>query len=390
MFNPQIRFTPVRFTFLCFKLILLGIFLSGCGVTPPVTQAAPLVVTPAAITPLPASPAPTQPPAPTPTATPVPRTPPALPAGFTTDLLNPLDAPRPYISDACQYLRAKWDPSNAAPGTVAMVIMFHSITDGSVNYFDQMGVEEFGLLMRALRDQGFEAITMPQLAAFLYKNASIPPRSVVLLVDDRKTRQYFDTHFRLYRDQWGWPVVNAWISNDDYARQLALADNIALEQEGWVDHQAHGTLHNIPMTDASTDDYIRSELQGSLNDLQTNFGKTPTAIIWPGGGFGVRPAQIARELGYKLGFTVNPRGPLMFNWIPLAAESDPRRPSFIPEGPIGDPLMTLPRYWSTDARQHLATVRQIGESAAAYAGSVKATELEYYNIVCAPTYGALP
>ena len=51
--------------------------------------------------------------------------------------------------------------------------------------------------------------------------------------------------------------------------------------------------------------------------------------------------------------------------------------------------MTLPRYWDTDARAHIDTVRNISNEAIAYAEQVKPTELEYYDIVCAPKYGAL-
>ncbi len=80
----------------------------------------------------------------------------------------------------------------------------------------------------------------------------------------------------------------------------------------------------------------------------------------------------------------------MYNWVPLTDGADPARPSYIPDGPIGDPLMTLPRYWDTDARAHIDTVRSIGEEATAYAEQNKAIELEYYDIVCAPTYGAIP
>ncbi len=80
----------------------------------------------------------------------------------------------------------------------------------------------------------------------------------------------------------------------------------------------------------------------------------------------------------------------MYNWIPQADQKDPGRPSYIPEGPAGDPLMTLPRYWDTDARTHLDVVRTIGNEAAAYAESNKATELEYYDIMCAPTLGQIP
>ena len=45
---------------------------------------------------------------------------------------------------------------------------------------------------------------------------------------------------------------------------------------------------------------------------------------------------------------------------------------------------------AVDARAHLDTVRNISDAAADFAEKNKATELEYYNIVCAPTYGALP
>ncbi len=328
------------------------------------------------------------------TATPTPaptaiRTPPALPNSFSTNLLNPLDTPHTYIQDACQVLKAKWDPNNAAPGTVVMVIMFHSITKGQVTAPDQISLEDFRKLMNDLHDMNFEAITMQQAADFLYNNAKIPQRSVLLIVDDRKYREYFDKTFKNNYTKWGWHVVNAWISAPD-TNQVLWDENAALETEGWVDHQAHGVIHNVPIGPDSSDEYIHNELYGAIQAMQQHFNKTPIAYIWPGGGFTPKAVQVARQAGYKLGFTINPRGPLMFNWVPLIDQPDPMRTSYIPEGPANDPLMTLPRYWDTDARAHLDTVRNIGDSAAAYAEQNKATELEYYDIVCAPTYGAIP
>ena len=52
--------------------------------------------------------------------------------------------------------------------------------------------------------------------------------------------------------------------------------------------------------------------------------------------------------------------------------------------------MTLPRYTDIDARNHIDEVRVIGNEAAAYAEQNKAVELEYYDIVCALTYGPIP
>lgn len=330
--------------------------------------------------------APTETPVPTATAI---RTPPALPLAFQTSSLASSVSPRTYITDSCQYLRAKWDPNNAAPGTIVLVIMFHGIEKATTTVADPKNIssKDFKKLMGDLHELGFTAINTQQLSDFLYTNAKIPQRSVLLVVDDRKYAENFNTWFRPYWNEWGWPVVNSWIGAQGGSDPV-LAENVALEKEGWVDHQAHGIVHNINMSDSSTDEFLHSELQGSMDLFQQYYGKTPIAIIWPGGGFGIRPVQAARQVGFKLGFTVNPRGPLMFNWIPQVDQ--PTGQYDIAEGPINDPLMTLPRYWDTDASSKLDEIRIMGKDAAAYAEQVKAVELEYYDIVCAPTLGPIP
>ncbi len=324
------------------------------------------------------------------TATPELLTPPALPPTFTTNTLSPIVTPHTYISDSCQYLKDKWTSTNAAPGTIVFAIMFHSIEKGTGQVSDpkNIGDKDFQTMMNSLHDMGFTAINTQQLANFLYHNASIPARSVILIQDDRHQAQNFTDHFLPYYQKWGWPVVTGWISafggSDPY-----LQENVALSNQGWVDYQAHGVVHNIPMSDSSTDEYITGELQGSITNIQKYFNKTPVAIIWPGGGFGVRPVQFARKFGYQLGFTINPRGPMMFNWIPLADKVDPQNPLYIPEGPVNDPLMTLPRYWPSQVVPALDNIRQIGNAAAAYAQQNKATELQYYNIMCAAKDGPI-
>lgn len=269
-----------------------------------------------------------------------------------------------------------------------MVIMFHSITGDEISNNDQISLASFHALMESLNAAGFEAINTTQMADFLEHNALIPSRSVLLVADDRKRREYFDNFFGDYWERYGWPVVNAWISAEDTLDYL-WAENEDLEREGWVDHQAHGVVHNIPIWPGSSDTYILGELQGSIDAFEEHYGKRPIAIIWPGGGFTPRGAELARQTGYRLGFTINPRGPVMFNWVPLGTTEDLMRPSYQPEAGVNDPLMVLPRYWDTDAILYLEDVVAIGEQAAAGAASVRSTELEYYDIVCAPDYGSL-
>ncbi|MCZ2128332.1 MAG: polysaccharide deacetylase family protein [Anaerolineales bacterium] len=324
---------------------------------------------------------------PAPTATLPPRTPPALPPVYQTSLLKADDLPRQYAADSCQYLKNKWDSTKAAPGTVVMVVMYHGINKGDASG-NAVTVSKHEQNMRALHEAGFEAITTQQLADFMYDNAYIPPRSVLLIADDRHFAEYFNDHWRPYYEQWGWPVVNAYIGLDE--RPDLWAENAALSAEGWVDYQAHGYVHNVNITNASDDAFIESEMGGAIRSLQKYMDKTPIAYIWPGGGFTQRAVEIGTQLGYKLGFTVNERGPIMYNWVPQADAVNAANPIAIPEVPAGNPLMTLPRYWSANVQQHLDEVRIIGKEAAAYAEQNKATELDYYDIVCAPTYGAIP
>ncbi|RJP49794.1 MAG: hypothetical protein C4557_10615 [Anaerolineaceae bacterium] len=334
------------------------------------------------------TPAPVDTPIPTATAL---RTPPALPGMFQTGILKPNDIPRSYVQDSCQYLKNKWDPNKADPGTVVMVIMSHRINkDAAESDFANLTISSRDLkrLMNDLHDAGFQAINMQQMAEFMYDNASIPPLSVLIIVDDRASASKYNDHFRSYYEDWGWHVVNAYIGLDE--RADLWAENAALSAEGWVDYQAHGYIHNIPISEGSTDDFITAEMGGAINSLQKYMNKTPIAYIWPGGGFTQRAVEIGTQLGYKLGFTVNPRGPVMYNWVPQADTFNDDNPYAIPETPAGNPLMTLPRYTDISARDHIDAVRAIGQEAAAYAQQNKAVELEYYDIVCAPIYGALP
>ena len=387
LFSGRIRYMINRF-FL--TLSLLAMLLAGCQ-PQPATTGPNIVMTTAFETAVAQISIPTQTPVPANTSIPtttILRTPPVLPATYQTSLLKAEDMPRTYVTDACQYLQNKWNAKNSAPGTVVMVVMFHGITKDTAAGPNEISAQDFKKLMNDLHDMGFQAIHMQQMADFLYSNAKIPQRSVLLIVDDRHYAQSFNDHFRPYYEEWGWPVVNAYIGLDE--RPDLWAENAALSAEGWVDYQAHGYIHNIPISDSSTDEFIMGEMGGAIKSLQKYMNKTPIAYIWPGGGFSARAVEIGTQLGYKLGFTVNPRGPVMYNWIPQADTVNQSNPMAIPETPAGNPLMTLPRYWDTDARNKLDDIRQISEQAAQYAQQNKATELEYYDIACAPTHGPIP
>ncbi len=397
VFNPIRRFAIAIFFF--------SALLSGCNVPQPDVETADMEPTvssenlmataqseiaasmPTAVPPTPTQSASETPAEPTPDPN---LPPPVLPEIFTSELLNPRDVPHTYEPDVCRFLKNRWDSGKAAPGTVVMVIMYHSIVSGdesAVRYDNQVSSEKHNQTMENLKAQGFEAIDMNQFANFMLNNDYIPERSALIISDDRHHEGYWRDHFKPYFEKYGWRVVNAWISAPDTTADL-WAGNQKVDQEGYVDHQAHGVVHNINMNDSSTDEFIYGELQGSVDKITEYFGERPIGIIWPGGNFGFRPIEIAKETGYKVGFTVNPRGPVMYNWIPLLDEDDPTRPSFLKDG-NQDPLFVIPRYWNTDASQHIDTVRQIGKAAQDYIYANRETEITYYNRICEPKLGPL-
>lgn len=336
-----------------------------------------------------ATPEPTATPVP-PTATPI-RTPPALPGIFQSGILNPLDTPHTYIQDTCTYLKDRWSPEKSVPGTVVMVIMIHGVSkeasaDMAYNAVTHRQMKE---IMEHAAEVGFQTITMNQMADFMETNARIPERSLVLLVDDRHYASYYTDHFIPFLQKYGWKTVtNAWIS--DVSLNPAIYPELQdLVNQGYLDMQSHGFQHNNNINPGSSEEYIHQEIYKPIEVIKEYFGNTPVAMIWPGGSFTPRGVEVAREAGYRLGFTINPRGPVMFNWVPQADVKDPNRQFYLPEGEIGDPLMTLPRYWSTDALHRIDEVITIGDQAKSDARQNRETELLYYDIVCKDTYGAI-
>jgi peptidoglycan/xylan/chitin deacetylase (PgdA/CDA1 family) len=251
--------------------------------------------------------------------------------------------------------------------------MIHSIAAPGRPISDDTTISEeyFNRFMEWAHQLGFETINTAQLVDFLENNAAIPPRSMILIVDDRKRAEFFVKYFAPYQKKFGWTVVNAWISHPDTPAYL-WKENEGLAPGGLVDFQAHGVIHNTPIEPDSSDAFIHTEIFGPLDAIQQHFGKRPIAYIWPRGLFTPKAVQVARQAGYQAGFTTLPRGPLMFNWIPLGKE----------EQLAGDPLLVLPRYWDTNIIKELDAALEASTAAQKFASASQESEKAYLQTYC--------
>lgn len=315
----------------------------------------------------------------TPTITP---TPAPLPASFAGSLRTGV-LPVSYIADQCSYLASRWNPANSQPGTVVAPLMYHSILRGNAVPSLSQDINEvtFYAIVETARRLGFETITSQELVDFLHNNAPIPPRSMLLILDDRRPGTAQEYFIPLY-EQYGWGTTLGWIIGDtdsrtgEHSGESLWAWIERLNDTGVFDVQSHG-LNHIPVVGGLSTDFLRSELGDNIPILEQHFGQRPVAHIWAGGNFTADGVAVADELGYEIAFTVYSRGPIMFNWIPQGEQ----------ELAIGNPLLTLPRYWDSAAELNLQQAADAGDAAQQFARENYAAEAAWFAQNCG---GELP
>ncbi|MEA3327091.1 MAG: polysaccharide deacetylase family protein [Chloroflexota bacterium] len=310
----------------------------------------------------------------TPTATLIPPTFTPIPQKLTmlsSESLRKGVVPVQYIADTCHYLENRWGEGKSTPGTIVVPIMFHSVVKPGrkITNTTDISLSSFEYFMAKAKDMGFSTVTIEELIGFLNANEKIPERSMLLILDDRRpgvTEEYFMP----YLEANDWTLTLAWLTTEltsDYTwdRMERLAES------GRLDVQSHG--HNSEYIQSYTPiEVVEKELYEPIQIIQEHFGTIPQAHIWSGGNFTEQAIDIARKAGYQVGFTAFSRGPLLFNWIPQG-EIELR---------VKDPLMVLPRYWSTDLSVSLYHALEINKEAQLYAEAVKEEELRYLDIYC--------
>ena len=294
---------------------------------------------------------------------------------FLPKKMRPGVIPVSYIEDACQYLENRWGEGKSTPGTIVVPIMFHSVAKPGWETRDPSAVtrDYFEYFMETAKKLDYKTITMEELVNFLTANAEIPERSMIIILDDR--RPGVTELFMPYLEENDWTITLGWITTET-TRTGVWETMLALNATGRLDVQSHGHNH-IYIQDYMTDEMIEEELTMPFPVIEERFGTTPVAIIWPGGNFTETAIGIARTAGYQVGFTVFSRGPLLYNWIPLGDQ----------ETAVNDPLMVLPRFWSSAAVNALEEGIAVGEAARLDAEAARSQEMNYLSTYCQAANG---
>jgi peptidoglycan/xylan/chitin deacetylase (PgdA/CDA1 family) len=253
--------------------------------------------------------------------------------------------------------------------------MFHSVRKSGRPIEDSTSITEeyFHAVMAHARELGYETITSEELIGFLTTNLKIPEKSMYMVLDDR--RPGVTERFIPYLDYNDWTLTLGWIIEDQREYLWDQMEGL-VATSGRLDVQSHGYWHRY-IVEETPEDIIREEIFNPIPIIEEHFGTKPIIFIWPGGNFTELSVELAHEAGYEVAFTAYARGPLMFNWVPQAAE----------EKIVGDPLMTLPRFWSVTAWTDLDETIEVGQEALAHALQQYPDEAAWYQANCG---GELP
>ena len=161
--------------------------------------------------------------------------------------------------------------------------------------------EDFDWQMKYLVDHGYHTISPDELYAFLEGKGTLPDRPGLITFDDGYVDNYTNAYpiLKKYNLKATIFIVTGFVS--ERKGYLTWDQLREMEQHG-ITAQSHTVTH-APLPELS-DERIREELIVSKQQAEAELGHPIEFIAYPTGAHDLHIVGIAKEAGYKGGFTV--------------------------------------------------------------------------------------
>ncbi len=190
------------------------------------------------------------------------------------------------------------------------ILCYHQFTPGNrTTQRLELSARDFRAQLNFLREQRFNVLTMDDVAAIMDGTRPIPPRAVVLTIDDGY-RSVYDVAWPIIRE-FGFPVT-LFIYTDFVGggKALTWAQIREMQASGLVDIQSHAKSHTslsrLP-EDASATAYkvrVEDEINLSAQVLSRRLKQPVEHLSYPYGNSSALAAAVLEEQGYATGTTV--------------------------------------------------------------------------------------
>jgi peptidoglycan/xylan/chitin deacetylase (PgdA/CDA1 family) len=175
---------------------------------------------------------------------------------------------------------------------------------------------EFEAEMKKIKDLHLNVISMQDFLAWRRGEKSIPPRSILISLDDGWISGYTEA----------WPILKKYkfpftmFIYTDYVRggPKSGGKSMSWEQLGdmrdaGVDIECHTVTHSDlrrakhGKTAEQYADYLKTELVTSKDIIEQHLAIKVSAIAYPYGNYSTEVEEMCKEAGYEAAFTVNPQ-----------------------------------------------------------------------------------
>ena len=215
------------------------------------------------------------------------------------------------------------------------ILMYHHFADDKNNPSVVISAERFESHVKALVDAGYTAISFEELCAFVYDNAKLPERPIIITSDDGYTSVY-ETAFpilkkygtkatvfvigalhgqTLYKDT-TYPVFPLHFG-DEEGRIMAQSGILSIQSHSYDMHQVEAyetppfRIGIMPMEGESEDEYIaafKADFERSAAQIENMTGARPFVFSYPYGRSTDLSEKLLRECGVKVTLTIK-KGP---------------------------------------------------------------------------------
>jgi len=198
---------------------------------------------------------------------------------------------------------AYWPAMPVTAADSAVVLMYHRF--GEDRYpSTSIRVDQFEAQLDYLRDQNFTVVPLTDVVAALNDGHSLPPRSVVITIDDAYL-SVFDVAYPLFRE-YGFPftVFVATDAVDEGLRAYMTWDQMREMAAGGVTFANHGATHESLIArreNEGDDDWlnrIRADVGKGWQRLSAELDPLPGMYAYPYGEFDTVAANMLRDEGY--------------------------------------------------------------------------------------------
>lgn len=202
------------------------------------------------------------------------------------------------------------------------ILCYHQFTQGSeAKRRLEVPEDKFEQQMRFLAEEGYQVIPLKKLLSILQGDSAIPPKAVVLTIDDGYRSVYtyaypilkkygFSATLFVYTDFIGGAAALSW-------QQIK-----EMRDSGAIDVESHTKTHSSLAFDTQREsltehqERIAQEIDGSAQVIKKRLGQMPTILAYPYGDSSRYVVDYMAKANYALGATVK-RGANMAYADPL-------------------------------------------------------------------------